>query len=236
MDARRLAQLTVIALALAGVARGASVEDKCKEGEDPLGCLKYKALRLMDDAVRQESIHVMDGVKLVKTKEGASRTERSFNEGLEDILETHEIQMELAGTKVTVSPDQQNDGKINVSIDTSSSAVEGKGKKSKLRKLLVPLMVFVLLKAMTLIPLALGVLGLKAWNALQLSFFSFVTSLALAIFNLCKKIASDQSVPVAHAIADPYHYAARNLILPQAEDAQELAYSAYEQQQLLNEH
>lgn len=49
-------------------------------------------------------------------------------------------------------------------------------------------MVFVLLKAMTLIPLALGVLGLKAFNALQLSFFSFVASIALAIFQLCKKV------------------------------------------------
>uniref|UniRef100_A0A161MQD1 Osiris 19 n=1 Tax=Triatoma infestans TaxID=30076 RepID=A0A161MQD1_TRIIF len=107
---------------------------------------------------------------------------------------------------------------------------EGRRRKSKLRKLLIPLMVFVLLKAMTLIPLALGVLGLKAWNALQLSFFSFVTSLALAIFNLVKKMASDSAVPVAHTFAEPYHYAARNLVLPSSEDAQELAFSAYQQQ------
>lgn len=42
---------------------------------------------------------------------------------------------------------------------------------------------------MTLIPLALGVLGLKAWNALQLSFFSFITAFSLAIFQLCKKVS-----------------------------------------------
>jgi hypothetical protein len=57
-----------------------------------------------------------------------------------------------------------------------------------LKKLFIPLFVFVLLKAMTLIPLALGVLGLKAWNALQLSFFSFITAFSLAIFQLCKKV------------------------------------------------
>lgn len=55
-------------------------------------------------------------------------------------------------------------------------------------------MVFVLLKAMTLIPLALGVLGLKAFNALQLSFFSFVASIALAIFQLCKKVRRDDGL------------------------------------------
>lgn len=61
-------------------------------------------------------------------------------------------------------------------------------RKSKLKKLAIPIMVFVLLKAMTLIPLGLGVVGLKAWNALQLAFFSFVISISLAIFQLCKKV------------------------------------------------
>lgn len=94
-------------------------------------------------------------------------------------------------------------------------------------------MVFVLLKAITLIPLALGVLGLKAWNALQLSFFSFVISVALAIFQMCKKIAHDNAHP--HPISgDPWanlqqHYAARSLDItePQGETAQQMAYSAY---------
>ncbi|KAF6209339.1 hypothetical protein GE061_015086 [Apolygus lucorum] len=214
----------------AGAALAASTEgkDKCKEGKDPLACLKYKALDLMRDAVHKDSIEVMEGVKLVKTKEGRRGAERSISEGVEDILDTHDLEVDVAGAKVVVTP-SNDEGKVSLTFDTGAAA-EGRGRKSKLRKMLVPIMVFVLLKAMTLIPLALGVLGLKAWNALQLSFFSFVTSLALAIFNLCKKVASDQSVPVAHAIAEPYHYAARNLILPQAEDAQELAYSAYEQQ------
>lgn len=92
-------------------------------------------------------------------------------------------------------------------------------------------MVFVLLKAMTLIPLAIGVLGLKAWNALQLSFFSFVISVALAIFQLCKKIAADASTAqvATHGPWDNYqaaHYQARSEpegLTPNL-DAQELAY------------
>lgn len=94
-------------------------------------------------------------------------------------------------------------------------------------------MVFILLKAITLIPLALGVLGLKAWNALQLSFFSFVISVALAIFQLCKKIAHDNAHPTISAHGwDAYsnHYAARSFDASQPQqqpEAQQMAYSAY---------
>lgn len=82
---------------------------------------------------------------------------------------------------------------------------------------------------MTLIPLALGVLGLKAWNALQLSFFSFVVSVGLAIFQFCKKLASDNAAPqiAAHGGWESGHYAARSI--DTAENAQNLAYSAYKQ-------
>lgn len=96
------------------------------------------------------------------------------------------------------------------------------------------MLVFILLKVMTLVPLALGVLGIKAWNALQLSFFSFVVSLALAVFQLCKKLASDHGPgPVAaHGPWDNYqaaHYAARAFPQELNEKAQNLAYSAHSQ-------
>lgn len=90
---------------------------------------------------------------------------------------------------------------------------------------------------MTLIPLALGILGLKAWNALQLSFFSFVVSIALAVFQLCKKIAADSPAPQISAhgpweAAAYNHYAARSFDtqIPE-EDALKMAYSAYAPQQ-----
>lgn len=88
-------------------------------------------------------------------------------------------------------------------------------------------MVFVLLKAMTLVPLALGILSLKAWNALQLSFFSFVVAVGLAVFQLCKKIAADSAVPqiAAHEAWPAQQYYARSL----DSEAQNLAYSAYTQ-------
>lgn len=133
---------------------------------------------------------------------------------VEQYVESHDVTFNVpaAGAKVTVSPKNLENDEMTVSIKLAPearSAVEGNrvtqpqnirnlydkcdlyfpARKSKLKKILVPIMVFVLLKAMTLIPLALGVLGLKAFNALQLSFFSFVASIALAIFQLCKKVS-----------------------------------------------
>lgn len=93
-------------------------------------------------------------------------------------------------------------------------------KKSKIKKILIPILVFILLKAMTLVPLALGVLGIKAWNALQLSFFSFVVSLALAVFQLCKKLA-DQAPVIAHSGWEPHQQRSFENF------AQDIAYNAY---------
>jgi len=99
-------------------------------------------------------------------------------------------------------------------------------RKSKLKRIFVPILVFLLLKIMTLVPLFIGALGLKAWNALQLSFFSFVISVALAIFQLCKKIAADASPPqlIAHGPwdASPAQYQAAR-----GSDPHTLAYSSY---------
>ncbi|KAJ8967772.1 hypothetical protein NQ317_001143 [Molorchus minor] len=64
-------------------------------------------------------------------------------------------------------------------------------KKSKLKKIFVPILVLILLKAMSLVPFALGVLGFKAWNSLQLAFFSFIISTGVAIFQICQKLAND---------------------------------------------
>lgn len=92
---------------------------------------------------------------------------------------------------------------------------------------------------MTLVPLAVGILGIKAWNALQLSFFSFVISISLAIFQLAKKIATDSAVP-ATGHSGPWeaysqYAAARNFLVPATtivadnanEDPQILAYNSH---------
>lgn len=126
------------------------------------------------------------------------RSDAGAMDMVESYLQSHDVTFNVpaASAKVTISPRNINDNELNINFkfaDEQSTPVEAR--KSKLKKIVIPIMVFILLKAMTLIPLALGVLGLKAWNALQLSFFSFVVSVALAIFQLCKKVKKTRNKP-----------------------------------------
>lgn len=132
------------------------------------------------------------------TKNGAAndvtgRSSGDFFDSIEGFIQSHDVTFKLpiADTQITVSPRNLDNDELslNVKFNKEGARSVGEARKAKLKKIIVPILVFVLLKAMTLIPLAIGVLGLKAWNALQLSFFSFVVSVALAIFQLCKKVS-----------------------------------------------
>lgn len=116
--------------------------------------------------------------------------EKDVFDKVEDYVQSHDYTFDFpsADAKITFSPKQLNEDEMNLNV--KFAGVEERGKKHKLKKIMVPILVFILLKAMTLVPLALGVLGLKAWNALQLSFFSFIISFGLAVFQLCKKVRS----------------------------------------------
>lgn len=193
-----------------------------------------------------------------RANEVSARGEGSLDENVEDYLKSHDVTVRLpiVGSAVMIGARNLDSDELDLKLkfsDSEEEITESRHKskpfssipfclflqhnvlvserKSKLKKIIVPILVFVLLKAITLIPLALGVLGLKAWNALQLSFFSFVISIALAIFQLCKKIAADGTPPQI-ASHGPWEYAARSFVEAvtqgaQAADAQQLAYSAY---------
>lgn len=149
---------------------------------------------------------------------------------IQNYLISHDVTFKLPlDSAVKVSARNIDEDQIAFNFKFGEGRAVEQARKSKLKKVIIPILVFVLLKAMTLIPLAIGVLGLKAWNALQLSFFSFVVSVGLAIFQLCKKIAADShAAPIsAHG---PWEYQAaqyRSLQDEPVESAQNLAYSAY---------
>ncbi|KAJ2941494.1 hypothetical protein O0L34_g14540 [Tuta absoluta] len=210
----------------------------CAEGSDPTACIKYKVMSLLDSIFKKDSFQLSDSVEVTKNGAGSDFSGRSngdFIDSIENYIQSHDVtfQLPIADTKVTVSPRNLDTDELSLNIKFNKDGARsvGEARKAKLKKIIVPILVFVLLKAMTLIPLAIGVLGLKAWNALQLSFFSFVISVGLAIFQLCKKIAADNSHPqiAAHGPWDAAAYAARrrrDANDPQ-EPAQELAYNAY---------
>ena len=163
--------------------------------------------------------------------ETSGRSETSFLDTMHNYLVSHDVTFKLPlDSAVKVSARNIEDDQLSFDVKFGQGRAVEEARKSKLKKVIIPILVFVLLKAMTLIPLAIGVLGLKAWNALQLSFFSFVVSVGLAIFQLCKKIAADShAAPIsAHG---PWEYQAAQYRSFQdsapIQSAQDLAYAGY---------
>ncbi|KAJ9577063.1 hypothetical protein L9F63_006343 [Diploptera punctata] len=204
---------------------------KCTQSDDQVSCLKYEALTLLDHIFKKKSYKVSDAVEIVRNsfnpekrtpvESGRSDDDEVLDE-VEQYIKSHDMVVNLpGGATLNLSPRGLDDNEIDATFKFDQ--VEGKGRKSKLKKILIPVLVFILLKVTTLIPLFIGALGLKAWNALQLSFFAFVISVALAIFQLCKKLAADQSPPqlISHGGWDAS--ASRNFDL----SAHDLAYNAY---------
>lgn len=99
------------------------------------------------------------------------------------------IPVPVADAKVTISSRNLQSDELDFKIKFNEATGVSESRKSKLKKIAIPILTFVLLKAITLVPLGLGILGIKAFNALQLSFFSFVISVALAVFQLCRKVS-----------------------------------------------
>ncbi|XP_018321585.1 uncharacterized protein LOC108734495 [Agrilus planipennis] len=212
----------------------------CASDDDAIACLKYKFLSFVDNMFKKDSLQLSDSVEInrnsFRANEVSARSESSVEDLVESYIQSHDVTFKLPGSAITVEGRNLDNEVLNFKVNFSGESEVGearkKVKKSKLKKIIVPILVFILLKAMTLIPLALGALGLKAWNALQLSFFSFVISVALAVFQLCKKIAADSAPPQisAHGPWESAHLAARSFeekTPVNEEEAQKLAYASY---------
>ncbi|EDS33690.1 osiris 19 [Culex quinquefasciatus] len=208
----------------------------CSSDDDSGACLKYKIMNFLDTVFKKDNFQLTDDIE-VHGNGFSGNGARSIGGGaldtVEQYLKSHDVTFKLpvADAKVTVSPRNIDDEELTLTVrfpkaaNGARSAVEAR--KSKLKKIVIPIMVFILLKAMTLIPMALGILGLKAWNSLQLSFFSFIVSVGLAIFQLCKKIAADNHHP--HIAAHGPWDTRRSLGEEQTPEyvGQDLAYNAY---------
>ncbi|XP_073820281.1 DUF1676 domain-containing protein Osi19 isoform X1 [Musca autumnalis] len=180
---------------------------KCESGSDSMACVKVRAMRFVDTVVNKDAFKINDlevtanGYQ-APAVEGRSSS-NSFVDAVENYLKGHDVTMDLpmADAKVTVSSRNLADDELSLKVKFSGDGVvEGKGKKGsifkkgkkhRLRKMAMPIMVLILLKAITIIPMAIGILKIKALNALGLGFFSFLVSVGLAIFQVCKKIASE---------------------------------------------
>ncbi|KAL1498051.1 hypothetical protein ABEB36_008911 [Hypothenemus hampei] len=140
----------------------------------------------------------------IKDGRSAKNLDASFEDYFENFLKSNEISLDTPfQTIVTVSGRNLDLDELNLKLHLSDFNEVQARKKSRIKKVLAPIVIVLFLKAITLIPLALGVLGIKTWNALQLSFVSFVTSIALAVWKLCTKFSHHHQVP--HIIHEAVH-------------------------------
>ncbi|ERL86324.1 hypothetical protein D910_03732 [Dendroctonus ponderosae] len=200
---------------------------------DPLGYIKEYVVAFLDDFLSKDNHEFSDDVKVSKnsyrSSESSGRSNDDYEDKMENYIKSHDVEFKIPAVgSVTVEARNLDSDELDFKINFGTGPHSFAARKSKLKKIFIPILVFVLLKAITLVPLALGILSLKAWNAVQLSFFSFVIAVGLAIFQLCKKIAADGAAPqiAAHEAWPAQQYYARSL---DSDDAQNLAYSAYTQ-------
>ncbi|XP_039955561.1 uncharacterized protein LOC120771561 [Bactrocera tryoni] len=227
---------------------------KCESGADSMACIKVRAVRFLDTVINNDNYKFGDvevrsnGYQPAAVDANSARSndeERDIVDAVGDYLQGHDVTMDLplGDAKVTVSSRNLANDELSLNVKLAGDGVvEGKGKKGnffkkgkkhRLRKMIMPLMVLILLKAMTVIPMAIGILKIKAFNALALGFFSFIVSVGLAIFQLCKKIAAEhhsahitahgpwdgRAMGVSAAVNEPAYQP--------SEEAQSLAYKAY---------
>ncbi|KAH8343863.1 hypothetical protein KR084_000563 [Drosophila pseudotakahashii] len=192
----------------------AEEQSKCASGQDSMACIKERAMRFVDNVMSKDSYQVSNlevrsnGQKTKPISEARASSADGFMDAVENYILGHDVSMDLplADAKVTVSARNLVNNQLSLNLqlngddgdegtDVEARGKKGnifkKGKKHRLRKLAMPILVLILLKAITVIPMAIGILKIKAFNALALGFFSFIVSVGLAIFQLCKKIAHD---------------------------------------------
>ncbi|KAL1498048.1 hypothetical protein ABEB36_008908 [Hypothenemus hampei] len=154
-----------------------------------------------------------------------NQSTQSLENALETFIKSKDVafQLPLLG-KLTMDSRKLNDEEINFRLNFANNGSEERGKKYKLKKVLIPILTLVLLKAVTIVPFILGALTYKAYSSLKFALGSFVISAALAIFQICQKLAANSQSPV---VLDhpPFDHYDRSI----TENGLNLAYSGHAQ-------
>ncbi|XP_017770545.1 PREDICTED: uncharacterized protein LOC108558217 [Nicrophorus vespilloides] len=150
----------------------------------------------------------------------SSSTDLSFEETIAKYIQHQEVSIDIPFVDSKVTLDARNLEEDELDLKVQLSAAGEARKSSKLKKIFAPIFLFVMLKAVTLIPMALGLLSLKTFNALQLSFVTFVISIGLAVYKLCQKVPHEHAPVVSHSA--PWKRS-----ISEESAAQQMAYSAY---------
>ncbi|XP_076174704.1 DUF1676 domain-containing protein Osi9 [Ptiloglossa arizonensis] len=176
-------------------------------GEESLAvCLKLKALRFVDRAARSADIDVVDGFKIVQTEEAKSGSRAENARSLNDIESTLPSEVEAKEAAIndalfdrTAKFLSTHTVELSLPEEVSRSFDEARGKKKKIVKSLMPILLLLKLKAAALIPIALGALALLALKALVIGKIALIVSAIIALQKLFANKHQSYEV-VAHPV------------------------------------
>ncbi|XP_076240681.1 DUF1676 domain-containing protein Osi9 [Calliopsis andreniformis] len=177
----------------------------CSGEEDLSVCLKLKALRFVDRAARSADIEIADGFKIVQTEEAKnSRADnaRSLNDiesSLPAEIEAKEAAINDALYDRAAKFLSTHTVELSLPEEVSRSFDEARGKKKKIVKSLLPILLLLKLKAAALIPIALGALALLALKALVIGKIALIVSAIIALQKLFANKHQSYEV-VAHPV------------------------------------
>ncbi|VVC33494.1 Protein of unknown function DUF1676 [Cinara cedri] len=190
------------------------VMQECSE-KNMVTCLKMRALQYVDRALRKsDDIDVFEGITLVKSESvessrglnGRSLSESEVDETpakdedekdaqVENLLldrvarflESHTLQLKVPESSIS---------------DMRRSLDEARGKKKKNQKMLLPLLMLLKMKAIALVPLAIGALALLAFKALVVGKLALVLAVIIGI----QKLLANKSHPPSYEVVSHPHY------------------------------
>lgn len=210
------------------------VYSSCADENDMTVCLKLRALNFVDRAARSAEFDITDGLKIVQTDEAKnSRADygRSLNEiesSLPTEVEAREAAVDQALLDRTAKFLSTHTVELNLSNESSSRSLEeGRGKKKKIVKSLIPLLLLLKLKFAALIPIALGVLAFLALKALVFGKIALVISAILGLQKLMGAKHQNYEV-VGHGGHHEEHHDHGWGRSANWEQASDLAYNAYQ--------
>ncbi|KAK5644794.1 hypothetical protein RI129_006094 [Pyrocoelia pectoralis] len=180
---------TLYSLLLIVVLAKCDTDDIYKGCGDSIQCAEENLVKVVNEFDNQHSIQLLgDYVTLEKTKQddSAARSEEGIFDRIIRYMGQHEIKIKLS------------------SDEDARSAVE-ESRRRKLRKLFLPLLLLLKLKALIIIPAVLFVIALVAFKGMGAGFMALLISGAIALKQLLERHSSSSvSYEILPQIASPH--------------------------------
>ncbi|KAG6460664.1 uncharacterized protein LOC115450380 [Manduca sexta] len=195
---------------------------------DTMLCLKEKAMKFTENLAMSKELVITDGIGFSRT--GSPRSARSY-EPLPDDPKARELQVEerIMDNVVDFLDSHVLQLRMPKAFEEDNSVEEeGRGKKKKKLKKLLPILALIKLKLAALIPLFLGIIAFAVFKAYLLGKIAFIA----AAFGALKKLLESKSK--SSGWSEPSHDEHSGWENSggwgRSQDAQNLAYAHYKQE------